>query len=151
MRSKSKWYDCAHCDAGYLEQACTCKNAADFDGDGYPTDRTLDRIAKWPYTDLRGLADYVRSLWNYPSYARKRGNRYLLSTAGWSGNESLIGALQQNYMFWAICWESSRRGGHHVFTLPKVKNEKRKDTAATSRSARAYKGRLGRKRTRRAR
>lgn len=24
-RDTSKWYDCAHCDAGYLEQECTCE------------------------------------------------------------------------------------------------------------------------------
>ena len=23
-RDASKWYDCAHCDAGYLDQECTC-------------------------------------------------------------------------------------------------------------------------------
>ena len=24
-RDASKWYDCAHCDAGYPDQECTCK------------------------------------------------------------------------------------------------------------------------------
>ena len=23
--SKAKWYNCAHCDAGYPDQGCTCK------------------------------------------------------------------------------------------------------------------------------
>lgn len=154
MASRSKWYDCAHCDAGYLEQACTCRNAADLDGDGYPTDATLTRIAAWPYTDMKGLAEYVRHLWHWPTYARKRGNRYIFATGGWSGNEALIGALEQNLMFWAMSWESSQRGGRYVFEVPTVKenkDEKRKDAPAKNRRSRAQNRGLGRGRTRRPR
>ena len=25
-KDTSKWYDCAHCDAGYPDQECTCEN-----------------------------------------------------------------------------------------------------------------------------
>lgn len=151
MGSPSKWYDCAHCDAGYLEQACTCRNAADFDGDGYPTEATIKRIITWPYTDMQGLVEYVRSLWYWPVYARRRGRRYSFSTGGWSGNESLIYALEKNFLFWSLCWESSRRGGHYEFELPEIKDAKRKDVKAENRSARSHKKRLGRKHSRRAR
>lgn len=37
------------------------------------------------------------------------------STGGWSGNESIIGAMQKNRMVWNFLWEQSRRGGHYVF------------------------------------
>ena len=43
---------------------------------------------------------------------------YHFNTGGWSGNEEIIDALQRNAMFWARCWEMSKRGGEHVFRLP---------------------------------
>lgn len=88
--------------------------------DPYPTDEELTRIAKWPPKDgFRSLLEYVRSLWMYPEYFRHKGRRYWLSTAGWSGNEALVGALCDNTLFHCICWQSSKRGGHHVFEIPK--------------------------------
>jgi len=89
--------------------------------DGYPTNAELKKIAKWPHTDLAGLLEYVRERWAYADagYWRQRGGKYWISTAGWSGNESLVGALEKNYVFWSICWLQSRRGGHYIFQLRK--------------------------------
>jgi hypothetical protein len=49
--------------------------------------------------------------------------RLELVTGGWSENEEFIGDLrsvdnvkQSRWMFWMTCWESSHRGGLHVFT-----------------------------------
>ena len=89
--------------------------------DGYPDDQELKRIQEWPVEDFRGLMEFVLSLWWHPEYIRQTTpRRFLVSTAGWSGNESIISALQLNTMFWLICWQESRRGGHYKFELPKL-------------------------------
>lgn len=90
----------------------------------YPTDEELDRIAKWPVIgtdDLRALFDYVRSLWWMPEWGWKEADgKFNISTGGWSGNEDIIDALQQNFMFWGLCWLSSKRGGHFEFELKQI-------------------------------
>jgi hypothetical protein len=89
------------------------------DADGYPTEEELKRIAEWDYKDLPGMMEFIEDLWEYNYFGWKQeGNEYYLSTAGWSGNESLICAMQDNLMFWSICWERSRRGGHFRFQIP---------------------------------
>jgi hypothetical protein len=89
-----------------------------FDRDGYPTESTLDRIKEWDHGDSAGLIEYVGKAWSYPERWQVKGRTLRASTGGWSGNEELIGTMQQNFMFWSMCWESSRRGGHYVFRLP---------------------------------
>lgn len=42
---------------------------------------------------------------------------YRVATCGWSGNESIIGALQENYMFWAFSWFMHVAGGLYVFRI----------------------------------
>ena len=87
----------------------------------YPTEEELQTIAEWPYTDLKGLMDYVRERWEYADvgYWKQEENTYYISTAGWSGNEEIIQALRKNHMFWTLCWYRSERGGHYKFVLPK--------------------------------
>lgn len=95
--------------------------------DGYPTFEDLERIAKWE-RDWRGLMAFIRPLWNYADigyWEEKVGadildrpcTKFHISTGGWSGNESIIGALMENTIFWMMCWEQSRRGGHYIFEL----------------------------------
>lgn len=97
--------------------------------DGYPTEDELRRIREWPCseTGITSLLDYVRGLWAYADWGwserdydvlKTSGRRYNLSTAGWSGNESLIEALRENDIFWNLCWISNRRGGHYEFHVP---------------------------------
>jgi hypothetical protein len=85
-----------------------------FTPQGYPTEETLEVIRKWPYQDWDGLWAYVREVWRYPEYV-KGEDVVEISTGGWSGNEEVISALQQNQMFWAMYWHSMTRGGHYVF------------------------------------
>ena len=97
----------------------------------YPTDADLARIEAWPATDLRGLFDFVRELWSYPDFwgeigapagcipATRIDTHITCSTGGWSGNESLIDALQSNLAAWLLTWYSSRRGGHYEFRIPR--------------------------------
>lgn len=91
------------------------------DDDGYPTDEALDIVAAWPHTDIPGLIAFVRDLWRYPNFWTDDGDRLCISTGGWSGNESLIAAMQRNRMFWIMCWYRSMRGGHYDFDLSRVK------------------------------
>jgi len=91
------------------------------DADGYPDEEELKRIREWPPQDgYVTLLEYVRILWRYQDYFTRSSNRYYLSTGGWSGNESLVEALAQNMVFWAMCWRLSKRGGHYEFEVPKT-------------------------------
>jgi hypothetical protein len=89
------------------------------DDDGYPTDAALNRIAEWPHTDIPALLEFLCSIWWRPAFGWGpiEGDMLHLSTGGWSGNESLIKAMQANRLFWAVCWHQSTRGGHYVFNL----------------------------------
>lgn len=106
------------------------------DEDGYPTEAALEKIEKWDYKDgWTELLAFVRGLWVHRKYCWSMEKNvttfdtpnykivvdvYHMSTAGWSGNESIIRALEKNWMFWTFCWEQSKRGGHYIFH---VKNE----------------------------
>ena len=89
----------------------------EFDRNGYPTESTLERIKKWDFEDWSGLIDFITSTWHWPDYAIM-GRKYLeLHTGGWSGNEDVICALQDNLMIWGLYWHSSERGGHYKFLM----------------------------------
>ena len=93
----------------------------------YPSDADLARIEAWPVDDLRGLFDFIEERWAYPEYWDDKPSPPFAdeaaiikcSTGGWSGNESLIGALQANRAAWFLTWYSSRRGGHYEFRIPR--------------------------------
>lgn len=105
----------------------------ELDSDGYPTEAALQKIREFKPTtrqDWHKLFDYIRALWIYADYFNSQNivdetrnepaHEYRISTAGWSGHEDVIGALQDNTFFWLDCWYSSKRGGHHIFrTEPK--------------------------------
>ena len=93
-----------------------------FDADGYPTDETLNAIEEWPYTDFDGLLEYVREAWSDIGRIWEADGDIKLATGGWSGNESIIGAMQQNHVFWAMAWYSSTRGGLHILRMPNEKS-----------------------------
>lgn len=99
------------------------------DDAGYPTDVALSKISNWSSADgWTELLAFVRTLWAYNEYWSEEKNIttidlptykvvadvYHLSTAGWSGNESLIRALKNNSTFWQSCWHQSQRGGHYI-------------------------------------
>jgi hypothetical protein len=100
------------------------------DQDGYPTEETLKKITEWDWHDVNGLAEYIVATWHYGeplaqlSDWRKDdiGAEYRelrLATGGWSGNESIIAALNDNTMFGMICWYLSQRGGLHIYHVPR--------------------------------
>ena len=106
------------------------------DEDGYPTDELLDLIEHWNFKALRELFEFIKPLWAYAESGYwKEGESidelteektycYYLSTAGWSGNESIIHAMQSNLLVWSLTWVQSRRGGHYIFELREFNNEK---------------------------
>ena len=107
------------------------------DEDGYPTDAALDVIKLWHWNDIKGWFKFIESVWSagygrwiecedgfdqYTNEILKNNLRYHLSTGGWSGNESIIHAMQKNKsMLWTLTWVQSRRGGHYIFELKDFK------------------------------
>lgn len=89
-----------------------------FDANGYPSRRTLLAIEQWPSDEIDNLFRFLRSAWKWREFCRRYRRYYSFSTGGWSGNEDLIRALQQNTVAWGLCWVSSERGGHYRFELP---------------------------------
>jgi hypothetical protein len=100
------------------------------DDDGYPTEAALERIKAWPaesHTEHLKLMEFVKSIWwaadwGWSERVVDRATSFesvvfAVSTGGWSGNEDIMGALQDNRLFWFFCWLSSRRGGHYEFTV----------------------------------
>ena len=96
------------------------------DEDGYPTDEELETIRKYKFQtweDVLDLLEHIRELWwhNSDGFVLKGKNilKLQLHTWGWSGNESVIGALEQNTMFYPLFWVESRLGGHYKFEFRK--------------------------------
>ena len=98
------------------------------DVNGYPSDITLEAIKKFPaFGRCEELLDAIEPLWEYNAWNKTEevneyGEpivRYRLATCGWSGNEDIIAALRENFIFWSLCWESSYRGGLYYFHVDK--------------------------------
>lgn len=99
------------------------------DKDGYPDNKELRKIEKWDYKDIFNLIQFVKERWAYADWGWKEfwgkdgtmGKYFVfnlhISTAGWSGNESLINSLLKNTMFSVLAYTSWRRGGHYTFEI----------------------------------
>jgi hypothetical protein len=92
------------------------------DDDNYPTDKALEIVEHWPMFQNKTLFEFIQGLWymresGWHEEKIEYGTRYSISTLGWSGNESIIAAMQENSMLWDFVWYSSRVGGHYVFRL----------------------------------
>jgi hypothetical protein len=93
------------------------------DEDGYPNDEAveaLETVEVRSFADCEYVLDTLQSVWRWPSYFTKgrmrlSRRRWHVSTGGWSGHESLLFALERNWWFWMLAYESHRRGGHYVF------------------------------------
>lgn len=103
----------------------------------YPTNKELKTIEKWTLEQgYIELMEYIKELWWMPDWGWKEEDvyaeykptkvlhrQYKLSTGGWSGNEEIITAMQNNTFFWVMCWEQSQRGGYHVFDVSILEGE----------------------------
>jgi len=97
------------------------------DKDGYPTEEELKTIREWRWIENRkslpDLLEYIEDCWwvseRHFICTGKKVLRLTLHTGGWSGNEEIIAALQENVdHFWSCFWEKSVRGGHYDFRIP---------------------------------
>ncbi len=98
----------------------------------YPDAQTLRFIRRYDILKdpIEDLYAFIVQSWWMPEWGTKiAGRRLDLHTGGWSGNESIMAALEKNTMFWITCWVQSRRGGHYTFEIP---------TKMTRRYLRAY-------------
>jgi hypothetical protein len=100
-----------------------------FDAHGYPTEETERAIRSWQHVIVGPGADalvaFVTEAWNSDFGSLEyEGEVLTLHTGGWSGNESIISALGES-PFWALYWQSSTRGGHHVFRVPALTKKER--------------------------
>jgi len=105
------------------------------DEDGYPTEAALEIVRIWHWSDSPGWFEFIKSIWYLSSWGwngkeadheYKKDEKvyvYNISTAGWSGNESIIREMQENTMMWHLNWVQSRRGGHYIFELKEFKDE----------------------------
>ncbi len=89
----------------------------------YPSEQILRFIRRYDTlkTPIEDLRDFVIQSWWMPEWGTKvNGRKFELHTGGWSGNESLIAALEKSSkgMFWYMCWVMSKRGGHYWFEIP---------------------------------
>jgi len=104
------------------------------DQDGYPHNFELERIKGWDLQKegVEGLLDLIESCWHWSDccfkkrngltqFLRKKCWKMECHTGGWSGNEDIIRALQEQDMFWLLYWVKSERGGHYWFEVPKPK------------------------------
>lgn len=91
------------------------------DKDGYPLDDELQKIKTWvidSHKTYHDLMRYIHSIWTYPDYFKRdyhHPNAYRLVTGGWSGNEDIIRAMNQNPYLNAFYWYRSERGGLHLY------------------------------------
>lgn len=100
------------------------------DDDDYPTDATLRAVRNYSGSVLEFFAT-LKSIWHLASWGWHEENgfqfgfrkkdykvrRFHISTAGWSGNESLIEAMRGNYFLWHFSWVQERVGGHYIFEV----------------------------------
>ena len=94
----------------------------------YPTEEELEKIEKWDYQDLLGLAKFIQSIWwmgeDMATLSEEKINEYgtkyrmfKLVTGGWSGNEDILCALNKNQFVNMLAWQSSFRGGLHIYHI----------------------------------
>ena len=103
------------------------------DQDNYPDEASLKQITEWDVFSqgIDGLLTLIGENTNWADRQIYRSGkwviRYHYHTGGWSGNEDVIEALQQNLMFWSLFWEKTMKGGHYYFKIDRRRIEKQAD------------------------
>jgi hypothetical protein len=94
--------------------------------DIYPTEEELDKIRNYDTIkdSIEEFINFLKEKWEYADcgyFTRNYSYNEIeleLHTGGWSGNEDIIAALQENRLFWMFYWQKSERGGHYYFKIP---------------------------------
>lgn len=103
------------------------------DNSAYPTEEELEKLKvyaghislKNPIENMsiKKLLNLLYDIWYIPDWGFIHdGYQLQLHTAGWSGNEQIIGILKDT-IFWHMYWQKSERGGHYYFELPKGRDK----------------------------
>lgn len=92
-----------------------------FDTDIYPTEECLQSIEDEVVTSKEEAIKMLRALKNIWAYAnwgwKETSKEFHISTAGWSGNESIMSSLHANKTFWKFFQEDYKAGGHYTIKL----------------------------------
>ena len=92
--------------------------------DGYPTEAALAAIHTFTGSAkelvevlYQGMRAYGVVTIEPKDDDRREIVEVYIATGGWSGNESIVSALQRSF-FWFAYWEQTRRGGAFWFHVP---------------------------------
>lgn len=88
-------------------------------------EQELRLIETFDGTDWQGWLRMCIDAWNLDygsAYGDAASGDITLVTGGWSDNEAVISAMRENTMGWLMTWQSSHRGGKHVFKAPEVQS-----------------------------
>lgn len=99
---------------------------AEIDGDGYPTEVALTVIREWrpdPDEGYGALIEFIGPIFEHHGKIVKTGGVVEIVTGGWSGCEDAIEALQENQVFWLMCWLETVRGGGYSFAAGGIKSD----------------------------
>ncbi len=86
------------------------------DDDGYPDAEEIEFFKTTPLS-VELLHRLHETWWSHGWGYVDRGRDFELHTGGWSGNESIIEALEQNDSFWKYLVKHEQ-GGHYYFKFP---------------------------------
>lgn len=108
-----------------------------WDEDGYPSEQALDNIRRFRGT-VREYYEYTATLYRRGGFANfseekdeftgKPTVRASYVTGGWSGCESVAGAMGRGTIWYMRFWNLSKRGGLDEFVIPKAVWESEKET-----------------------
>lgn len=83
-----------------------------------PAAADIERVRTWE-GDWLALLVFMESIWpDYGTVRKRFDGSWEFVTGGWSGCEAIIAALMGNYIAWTMLWQSSHRGGLHIFKPP---------------------------------
>lgn len=110
---------CGECGRASAQYPCPyCRPAVMLDKNGYPTDETIRKLERWEYP-FHGIVSVLEIIFQDYGNVSLEDRQLILATGGWSGCEEAVCALDNNMLFHAFCWQMSKRGGYHEYTLPK--------------------------------
>jgi hypothetical protein len=96
----------------------------ELDDDGYPTEKFLQEIRDYKDSDPIPLLEAIIEAWTYDTASSPRPGIYSFATMGWSGNESLLDALQSSVISFVLHWDSiSAPGGLYCVAITKEAKE----------------------------